>query len=343
MTPRVSLILLAGVAAVVGLGFLIGRPAPPPAPPSSAPSADDLSQAEAQAREAFARAPNDGPAALRLARILRLRGNYPEAQLALGQAGRLGVPENDGRKEAVLLLTTGDWPPQVEGMFQRVVRDNPTDAEVLLAVGKAYATKGRTVEAEKVLSQLVALDPNRLEWRYARGEARMKAGDYEAAIQDLRPVVQAEPANYSARLFLANSLLGDAQMAEAETHLIVCRDVHPAAADPLIGLGKCAIEKNDLDKAENLLQRASQLEPFSVFALQELASLALLRQRTADAIAVLDRIVTLDPDNRTAHFQLAQSLLAVGRRDDSRKHELRYQELDRREEERLLIRRGGMR
>lgn len=336
MTRRVGACVLAALVAAFALGLYFNNPPPPP----SSPPPDDAARAETEAREAFARNPKDGMAALRLARALRLRQNYPEAQAALAQAGRLGVPENDGRKEAVLLVLTGDWPPQMEGMFQRVVKDNPTDAEILLAVGKAYASRGRDVEAEAVFNQLVNLDTNRVEWRYERGAARMGAADFGPAVEDLRFVVQNNPANYQARLFLANSLLGDAQMAEAEKHLLICREAQPKAAGPMIGLAKCAIEKNNLDAAEGLLKQAAEAEPASVLVLQELSSFYLSRQRTEDAIALLKRILILDPDNRTAHFKLSQSLLAVGRKDESHQHELRYQELDRREESRLLNRRG---
>ena len=339
-------LLVGGVMIVAGLGVLLFRQSKPSTPtttptPATEPADNDGSRRlESEARTALAARPDDGPAALKLAKALRQQKRYPEAEVALAQAAKLGVPEADGRREAVLLFSTRDWPPQVEGMMQRVVRDNPDDVEVLLAVANSYAAKGRFVEAERLFTLLLARDPNHVAWRFHRGVARMQAGDYTPAVEDLRPMVAAEPSNYQARLALAHSLLGDARMPEAEQELSACRRLRPEAAEPLVGLAKCAIEQDNLDAAEKLLTQAKERDRNSTFVLEEFAALYLRRQKLDAAIATLKQLVAIAPNNRQAHLQLSQALLATGNPTEAQVHERRYQELDKLEEQRLAARRG---
>ena len=153
-------------------------------------------------------------------------------------------------------------------------------------------------------------------------------------------LVVAEPSNYQARLALAHSLLGDARMPEAEQELSACRRLRPEAAEPLVGLAKCAIEQDNLDAAEKLLTQAKERDRNSTFVLEEFAALYLRRQKLDDAIATLNQLVTIAPNNRQAHLQLSQALLATGNPTEAQFHERRYQELDKLEEQRLAARRG---
>ncbi len=50
--------------------------------------------------------------------------------------------------------------------------------------------------------------------------------------------------------------------------------------------------------------------------------------------------LAIAPNNRQAHLQLAQALLATGNPTEAQVHERRYQELDKLEEQRLAARRG---
>jgi tetratricopeptide (TPR) repeat protein len=312
-----------------------------PADPSpAAAEADERVREEHEAREAVRNHPADAQARLRLARALRRLGRPQGAEAELVRAIQLGLPEAAGQREAALQLAPQDWPPPVEGLIQRVVRENPDDREVLLVVADSYSAKGRWLNAEPLYTRLIALDPDKPELHYKRGVARMNAAHYGRAVDDFRFVLARDAANYQARLYLGNSLLGDARMTEAEVELRACRDQRPEAIEPLVGLATCAVERNDLGAAEELLKRAAERNANAPLVLQELASLYLRQQRTDPAIATLKRLIEIDPRHRSGHLQLAQALLAVGHAEEAKKHEEIYKELDRQEEARLAERRG---
>ena len=226
------------------------------------------------------------------------------------------------------------------GLFQRVVRDNPDDAEVLLAVADSYSNKSRWESAEGLYTRLIKLTPDQTELYFKRGVARMRSTYFGTAVEDFRKVLAHEPERYDARLFLGNSLLGDARMEDAQRELQTCRQKQPEAIEPLIGLAACAAERNDLSAAEGLLAEATRLDANAPLVLQAQASLYMRQMRMEPAIATLRHLVSLVPDHRQAHLMLAQALLASGNAAEAQKHERIYNELDRKEEERLTSRRG---
>lgn len=334
-------ILVAGIVALVGILVLAWSArmdrsvtAPPP------PPLDDSAQEELAARESLHNQPDDPQARLRLARALRRLGRASEAEVELARAIQAGLPEAQGQREVVLLLAPRNWPPQMEGLFQRVVRENADDPEVLLAVADSYSAKSRWESAEGLYSRLIKIAPDQTELFFKRGVARMRSTFFGTAAADFRNVLAHDPDRYDARLFLGHSLLGDARMVAAERELQACRRQRPEAIEPLIGLAACAVERNDLGTAETLLTEAAQRDGNSPQVLQELASLYLRQMRMEPAIATLSRLVTLDPAHRQGHLLLAQALLATGNAAESRKHEQIYKELDRKEEARLDAQRG---
>jgi tetratricopeptide (TPR) repeat protein len=329
-------VVAVAIAAVAGLAWWAQQE---PGGQNGTPADERATELE-QARQAAQAQPNDPQSRLRLARALRRLNQFQPAEAELLQAINLGLPEPQAQREVVLLMAPQDWSPNMAGLFQKVVGDNPDDPEVLLAVADSYAAKTLWAGAEPLYTRLIELMPDNTELYFKRGVARMRDAYYRTAVEDFRKALAADPGRYETRLFLGNSLLGDARMAEAERELTACRKQRPEAAEPLIGLAACAVERNDLAAAEALLLEAAARAGDSPLVLHELAALYLRQGRTEPAIATLKRLVELVPEHRQGHFLLAQAYLAAGNSAESQKHEVIYQELDRKEEARLDARRG---
>jgi tetratricopeptide (TPR) repeat protein len=309
--------------------------------PAPVPKAEsDPFQEERAARSAVAERPNDARARMELARVLRRQKRNAEAESELLLAIRLGLPDPEAQREYVMIMAGQNWPMKFDGLFQRVLNDNPNDQELQLAAAESYSAKGLWKRAEAVYTRLIDKDAEQLEWRFKRGVARMRSGYHARAVEDFRTVLGRDPNNYEARLYLANSLLGDAQMAEAERELQACQKQRPDDPEPLIGLASCELERNNPAAAETLLGRAGELARDSPLVLQELATLYLRQEQTEKAIAVLKRLITIDPDHRQGHLQLAQAYRIVGNTGEAHRHEEIYKELDRKEEARLASQRG---
>jgi tetratricopeptide (TPR) repeat protein len=240
----------------------------------------------------------------------------------------------------VLLAASQNWRKELEGLVHWYVRENPDDAEVQLAVADFFAANGRWEQSIPLFTRAIKHDPGQTELYFKRGVARMRANYSGAAVEDFRRVLAADAKRYEARFFLGNCLLGDARIDEAERELVVCSHERPDDIEPRVSLAACALERNDLAKAESLLLEALKRDGNSPLVLQELGSLYLRQQRHEMAMAALRKLVAIDREHRHGHLMLAQALLAAGDLGEARKHEQIYKELDRKEEERLAARRG---
>jgi tetratricopeptide (TPR) repeat protein len=276
--------------------------------------------------------PEDPQVHLLHAQALRRLERFGEAERALEHAARNGLPRGDGEREMALLLSAQDWPPQVEGLFNKVAKDHPDDVEVVGALAAGYARRGRWKEALGFYSALVRLEPGQIENVFQRGLANMNERLFAEAIDDFRRVVKARPSHFLARLYLSHSLLSEARTAEAEVELQVCRQLRPDRVEPLVGLVNCAAEKGDLKTAEDWLSQAVALDRASPLVLHEVVNLHLLRGRFGPAREVLETMLRTVPNDKQVHLKLAQIFQREGDRAKAARHQQRYQELDQKEE-----------
>src|SRR5439155_16939484 len=213
------------------------------------------------------------------------------------------------------------------------IRERPEDFEVLHALARGYARRGRWREADDAYSRCLELRPDQTTVLFERGRARLEARELAKAAAVFREVVRQLPEHFQARLLLAHCLLSYARMAEAEPELLVCRQLRPEAVEPLVGLASCAVERGDLNQAQALLQKASALDPGSTLVLVDQGELYMLRQRYDLAAAVLEAAVERDPRDKRAHLRLAQALRQNGDPSRAQEHVRRYEELDREEDQ----------
>ena len=289
--------------------------------------AGNLAMADEALKELTREDPNNLRAQFLYAQVLRRQGRAEEADLHLGKAGDLGLPVEEGRRELGLLYAPLNF-SLADGALKSVLKSHPDDVEVLKALAEGCARTHRWVEAEEYFARWLVLQPDNLELLLDRGELYVDIERYQAAESDFRRILQLSPGHYRARLLLSHCLLAEAHMTEAEPELQLCRQMRPESPDPLIGLAACAMEREDLEKAHTLLAQALALDRGSLRALNEIGTIQMYRRRYDLAIPLYERLLGLDKNHKQAHLKLAQCLRYVGRLDEAKVHQERYEELD---------------
>ena len=175
---------------------------------------------------------------------------------------------------------------------------------------------------------------------FQRAKARLKEGRPGLAAADAREVLRHASLHFEARLLLAQCLLSEAKMAEAESELQVCRKLRPDRAAPRIGLASCVLERGAMNEAQKLVQEALALEPTSSLALHLQGNLYLRRQCYDLALGEFQKIIRLNPKDKEGHLKLAQILSRQGDLEQATKHQQVFQQLDREDAERTGKRRG---
>lgn len=84
-------------------------------------------------------------------------------------------------------------PQEAVAHFQKLVEENPHDAQALFGLGSTYYVLGRYDEAVKELERAVARDPNHVDSHYYLGLIYARRGEREKARQELELVAKEDP------------------------------------------------------------------------------------------------------------------------------------------------------
>ena len=333
--------LIVGVPALAAAAWWYYLPAYTLVQAEHALAAGDLTLAEEKLKSATHLTPNQPRAWLLYGEVLRRLHHPAEAENALRRAENLGAPKPDVRREFALAEVQYGFDADVEREMLRILQQRPEDTEILFALAQGYAQSRRWAEADRYYTRLLELEPNSLEARLARGQARLAAGgnlysgrDIAGAIGDFQEVLRRAPDHYEAHLYLAHCYLSDARMKDAKAELLICQQLHPDRIEPLVGLASCALEERDYDRAQELLNRALDIDSASVYVLVTLGDLNLRRERFGEAIRYFREALKLDPREKGARLKLAQALRRTGQGAEAKEQERIYEALLREQAER---------
>jgi tetratricopeptide (TPR) repeat protein len=156
---------------------------------------------------------------------------------------------------------------------------------------------------------------------YARGEANYKAGNYEAAVKDLRQAIRLSPDWEDPHYVLALSLTELGKLAEAieEFKQVVQLAIKD---EPKIvsyyNIGNAYVDLGKYQEAIESYQQAIKLnstlsKPHNNLGLAYAAS-----NRLADALAEFQQAVKLKPDYAEAHYNLGVAYLQQGKKNEAR-------------------------
>jgi tetratricopeptide (TPR) repeat protein len=203
-------------------------------------------------------------------------------------------------------------PAEALADFDRVIEIDPNYPEYRFDRGNARLKAGDPAGAIADYESAMALTPPFPELYYNRGEARLALGDADGALADYRYVLDLEPDHLEARVSLAALLLEAGEPAAAATEATAGLAELPDDARLLCLLGQ-ALEASDQGAALAALDRALAADPQLYQALVCRASIAYGQGRFDDAVGDLDRAVELAGDDPVVLFNRGWAHEAAGR------------------------------
>ena len=133
----------------------------------------------------------------------------------------------------------------------------------------------------------------------------------------LRAILGSDPDNPQANLRLGYVLLDSNRCREAIPHFRSAIDAHLPAADAHLGLAACQASERQFDAAAATLRNAERVEPDNPVVAGNLGLVLSDGGHPNDAIAPLQRALTIDPDLHQARFGLAIAFARAGRPADA--------------------------
>jgi tetratricopeptide (TPR) repeat protein len=202
------------------------------------------------------------------------------------------------------------------GVALELSRRFPEDPEVLYHTGRLFSNYAylQTMTLQRVAPDSVWL-------HQAAGEANESQGLWDAAIKEYERVLALAPERPGAHFRIGRVLLTQSQQQGADASGLIAQarqqfetELHrdPTNANAAYELGELQRKAGELDRAVESFGAAVRSDPGFAEALVGLGRTLTSLNRGAEAVPVLERATTLDPDNDVAFYQLSQAYGAVG-------------------------------
>jgi cytochrome c-type biogenesis protein CcmH len=339
-----SLAIAAAVAApVLALALYVsfGSPEIPGMPFASRPADDgtmaraELTQRVATLAQRLQQNPDDIQGWSLLARSLTTLGRTGEAVTAWRQVVRLsgGSPEANGALgESLVQSSDGSVTPEARAAFEKVRAAAPFDARALFYLGLAESQAGNAPAALQIWTDLAAVSPENAPWlptlrdniRRTAAEARIdpatiKPSEAAQRFAAERPTPRGPaPADVEAmqRMAPADQQKAIRGMVEG---LAARLEAEPNDVEGWRRLGRAWLVLGERDKSKAAYAKAAELAPDRVEVLSDYAG-ALFDgvqgdDLPPDFVAVLRRILALEPDHPDALWFVGLAEAKAGHRD----------------------------
>jgi tetratricopeptide (TPR) repeat protein len=173
--------------------------------------------------------------------------------------------------------------------------------ELLEALAGFYSRQKRLNDAVALLNGAVAKNPNDDAMIFALATIYEKKGEWQKAVDRLKPVVERHPDNAQALNFMGYTIATNGgDLDEAEKYVKRALDEKPDSPAFLDSLGWIQFKKNKLDDAADLLERAVDGSPDEVTLLEHLGEVSLKLGRKPRAQECFTRaieLLTANPDD----------------------------------------------
>ena len=193
----------------------------------------------------------------------------------------------------------------------------PLDHATRFQLALAYIALNRGDWARPELERLQAAEPDNVLYTYWHGRLDYDAGQYESAIRRLEAVVEKQPSFMRAHDNLGLCYEAQNQADEAMRHYTEAvrlnRDTGERSPWPPLNFGRMLVARGDRAGAEVLFREALSFDEGFAPGHYHLGALLEQHDRTAEAIAALNRAAAADPSYAEPHYALARIYRRLGR------------------------------
>lgn len=246
-------------------------------------------------------------------------GKLAEAEEAFQQAVELDPRNTRALMGQVEILMARKKPQEALDLLQDQVTKYPERVDFRLALGNAAVRAGKydlAIDAyQEALPRLDGDSKAKGDLYLRMGETYRRKGDMQSAIASLRRAKQLLPDSSTVGGTLAVAEAAAGQTEEAERQYRAVLQLDPENALAMNNLAYLLAENGgDLDEALALAHRARDLRQDLTEIHDTVGWIYLKKNMVGAAIGVFDAMVQMEPRNPTYHYHLGKALLASGDR-----------------------------
>jgi len=249
-------------------------------------------------------------AEMRLARMDYTDGHVPEAYKRLD-----GVLAKAPKNSAALVMKA-QWLTKENKLddaletAKAAVAADPQSASAQFALAEAHDRRRELTDAVKGYSEVLRLNPRATAAKVELSRLSLTNGDAAAALRYAEEASDADPTSLGARAALVRGLIASGNLPKAEVEIaVLMKEAPDSAVPPSLSGSLQAVKKNTVE-ARRSFERALQLSPGFVDALEGLTALDILAKDPKRAIARLQPEIARQPTGPLL-FLLAQAQSAA--------------------------------
>jgi tetratricopeptide (TPR) repeat protein len=307
----ISLLLIAGLD-------LAGQAAPSPPSPEKLISAGHFEEALQQLDDTKEQgAP--GVAYLR-GMAFYLKGEMTNAAAAFATAVGADPQNQDALEMEGVSLFRAGRPAEAADLLERAhqpVRTANVDPKYVL--GLCYLDMARYDDARKVFADQYGFQASSAEAYLLEARMLLRRGYLSIADAAAYKALELNRSLPKAHLLLGEIALAQSQITDALLQFQKEQELDPLDGAAYERMGDAYIRGDDVDHAQQALDRAILLEPKVSIPYILLGKVLLKRQNPFMAKMYLEHALQLDPSNYIAHFFLGQAYRALGQNEDATK------------------------
>lgn len=198
----------------------------------------------------------------------------------------------------------GRWQDAI-GLYQQVVTHAPRFASAFLDLGNAYRHVGDYQTALQCYERVVAIDPNSWKGHYSLARLYDPKTQQDKFTLHYQAALQQAPNTWVIHYNLAQTRFDHADYSHAAEQYELAIAAAPALLDAQIGLGAACMHLQQVERAKQCFENVSKSN--DVVILSNLARIIWEYKFFPEAIAVLEKMVTLRPDLYDTHLNLAKA------------------------------------
>lgn len=275
---------------------------------------DQLGEAATLLTQAEKAAPSRADIQLMLAKVLSQLGFYREAAETYSHYLELNPGDETARRERGMAWASANESAKALVDLEWYARKNPGDAAGLYELGMAESLTDRA-KALQLLNRAVALSPSSIQIRYCRAVLNMEADKPEAALDDLRIVLEKDPSNARALSSLGRAYLALDRPQDAAAALKKSVESAPRQRAALMYYHAALEKLGRKEEADRILADLKQTDSAQMHATQlgltEYLSLSPVERR-ARYLSTLQQNVEANPGDPQWRVRLAAELLSDG-------------------------------
>lgn len=228
------------------------------------------------------------------------------------------APQDERTKLLLAVARADDEGIDGTGELQALLdRQNPRWPEPYVALGRAYAHRGRTADAIRSFDEALKRDPEDRAALRELAAVLMSSGQLDRAAETLQRGSTLYPDDDGFLANLANVYFRQGKLDEAQQTLMRAMAINPDRADVYDLAGLCEVQRNDKTAAEQSFREAIRLQPNLPEPYNNLANLLAGERRLPEAESSFRRALELNPQYGDAHHGLGLLLVLEGNSEEA--------------------------